>query len=652
MTTRRTRVSHLRTGDSQKLHILRHNEDVTKVRPKPAAPPSPPRPARRWWPDLWICLLLLAATLAVYSQVRHFDFVNYDDPDHASQNVHVRAGLTSEGLAWALTSGDYGNWFPVTRLSYLIDYQLFGLDAGMLHLTNLLFHALTTLLVFALFRRMTGARWRSAFVAFIFALHPLHVESVAWIAERKDVLSGFFWFAALLAYVHYVRRPSLGRYLLVVAPFCLGLMAKPVVVTLPFALLLLDVWPLGRIPLNAKPKAGVFWEKAPLLALSIGSSVVTYVVQSGAGVVGSLDAVPLARRFGNVVVSYIVYILKMLWPTRLAVFYPYAAELPAWQVGAAALALLTITFIALRWVRRRPWFAVGWFWYLGTLVPMIGLVQVGAASHADRYTYLPAVGLWIVLAWGAAELVERWPRAKPAVAGLAAAGCAACLCLTWIQVRYWENSITLFRHAIQVTSGSYLAHNNLGNALMGMGRLPDAIAEFEAALRIQPGYADTHFNLGIALENIAPAKSPGRLSDAIAEYQAALRAEPGYVKAHVNLGAALARIPERVPDAIAELQTAIRLQPDSAKAHECLGGVLSRLPGRLPDAIAEFQAALRIDPNSLELHYQLAYALAQTPGRLSEAIAECQETLRIAPNNEPGRELMASLLAYRNGRGR
>lgn len=625
---------------------------MTKVHPKPPSKPSPPVSARFGGGDFWICLLLLAATLAVYSQVRRFDFVDYDDPDHVSQNAHLRDGLTSRGLAWALTSGDYANWFPVTRLSYLIDYQLFGLDAGMLHLSNLLFHVLSALLVFALFRSLTGSRWRSAFVAGMFALHPLHVESVAWIAERKDVLSAFFWFLALLAYVHYARRPSVGRYLLVAAAFCLGLMAKPVVVTLPFAMLLLDLWPLGRIPLTAKPKASVFWEKAPLLALAIGASVVTYVVQSGAGAVVSLGSVPFAGRLGNAVVSYLAYILKMFWPTRLAVFYPYPAELSAWQVGTAALALLAITFVAIRSLRRRPWFAVGWFWYLGTLVPMIGLVQVGAASHADRYMYLPAVGLWIMLAWGAAELVERSPRVKPAVAGLAAACCAACLCLTWIQVRYWENSITLFRHATQATSGNYLAHNKLGNILMGMGRLPDAIAEFEAALSASPGYADAHLNLGIVLENIAPTKSPDRLSDAIAEYRAALRTEPGMVKAHVNLGVALARVPELIPEAIAELQVAIRLQPDSAKAHECLGIVLSRLPGRLPDAIAEFQAALRIDPRFLEAHYNLAYALAQIPGCLPDAIAECQEVLRLNPDDAPGRQLMASLLEFRDGSGR
>jgi tetratricopeptide (TPR) repeat protein len=417
-------------------------------------------------------------------------------------------------------------------------------------------------------------------------------------------------------------------------------------------LLLLDVWPLGRISLTARPKARVFWEKAPLLALAIGSSVVTYVAQSGAGAVVSMDSVPLARRLGNVVVSYLAYILEMFWPTRLAFFYPYPAELSAWQVGTAALALLAVTFVAICWLRRRPWFAVGWFWYVGTLVPMIGLVQVGAASHADRYMYLPAVGLWIMLAWGAAQLVERSPRAKPAVAALAAACCVTCSYLTWMQVQYWENSITLFRHAIQVTSGNYLAHNKVGNILMGMARLPDAIAEFKAALSDSPGYADAHLNLGIALENIAPPESPDRLSDAISEYRAALRTEPGMVKAHVNLGVALARTPELVPDAIAELQTAIRLQPDSAKAHECLGTVLSRLPGRLPDAIAEFQTAVRIDPGFLEAHYNLAYALAQIPGRLPEAIAECQEVLRINPGDAPGRQLMASLLAFRDSSGR
>jgi tetratricopeptide (TPR) repeat protein len=462
------------------------------------------------------------------------------------------------------------------------------------------------------------------------------VESVAWIAERKDVLSGFFWFLAMLGYVHYARRPSPGRYLLVVAPFCLGLMAKPVVVTLPFALLLLDVWPLGRIPLAAKPKAAVFWEKAPLLALSIGASVVTYLIQSGAGAVGSLDSVPLARRCGNALVSYLVYILKMFWPTGLAAFYPYARELPAWQVGAAAAALLAITLVALRWLRRRPWFAVGWFWYLGTLVPVIGLVQVGAASHADRYTYLPAVGLSVILAWGGAELAERWPRARPAVAALAAAGCAACLCVTWFQAQYWENSIALFRHAIQVTSGNYVAYNNLGSALRSQGQIDEAIADFQRAVEIRPRFADAWINLGDAYQ------VQGRFEEGARYSSAALAINPRSVEAHGNLGTALARL-GRAGEAEAQFRQALQLRPEDAKAHNDLGLILASQK-KVGEALDEFAAAVRLDPEYANAQFNLGAALANS-GRLREAVAHFSEALRIQPDNQRAREGLESVSA-------
>ena len=637
---------------------------MTKVRPKPAARKPAPTKAGSIWPGLGICLVLLLATLAVYGQVRHYDFVDYDDPDLVSQNAHIRAGVSPQGVEWALTSGDSANWFPVTRLSYLIDYQLFGLDAGMLHVTSVLFHVLTTLLVFALFRRTTGSLWPGAWVAALFALHPLHVEAVAWIAARKDVVSGFFWFLALAAYVHYARRPSLGRYLLVAAPFCLGLMAKPMVVTLPLAMLLLDVWPLGRIPLGGVPldhnapghipegrtppaaslKAappptrgpGILWEKAPLVAISIASSVVTYLVQSGAGAVGSLDSVPPARRLGNALVSYIVYIVKVLWPTRLAAFYPYPQELPAWQVGAAALALLAVTLVALRWLRRRPWFAVGWFWYLGTLVPVIGLVQVGAASHADRYTYLPAVGLWIMVAWGAAELAERWPRAKPAIAGLGAASCAACLCVTWFQVQYWENSIALFSHALQVTSGNYVAYNNLGSALKNEGQIDEAIADFERAVEIRGGFTDALINLGDAYQ------AQGRFEEGARYSSAALSINPASVEAHVNLGTALGAL-GRAAEAEAQFRQAVQLRPDDPKAHNDLGLALAS-QGKAGEALEEFTAAVRLDPEYANAQFNLGAALANS-GRLQEAVAHFSEALRIQPDFRRARESLESVTA-------
>jgi tetratricopeptide (TPR) repeat protein len=614
---------------------------VPKARPKPRQPP--PGPARAWWPDFWVCLLLLAATWAVYGNVRHFDFVNYDDPGQVNENDRARQGLSAESVKWALTSGEAGNWFPVTRLSYLIDVQLFGVDAGMLHLTNLALHACNTLLLFAFLRRATGARWRSALVAGLFALHPLNVQSVAWITERKGLLSACFGFAVLLAYVHYVRRPAVRRYLLVVTAFCLALMAKGVVVALPLALLLLDVWPLRRIPLDAKPKAAVLWEKAPLLVLSFASTLVGYLLQRRVGALASSDFLPLALRFGNAVVSYVVYILQIFRPTRLAVFYPYDMALPVWQVGAAAVVLLAVTFMALRWLRRRPWFAVGWFWYLGMLVPMIGLVQVGAPSHADRYTYLPAVGLWIMLAWSAAEVVERWPRARAAVAGLAVAGCAACLWLSWIQAQYWENSIALFRHALQVTSRNWLAYNNLGSALRSQGQTDEAIADFQRALALRSGYVGALTNLGEAYN------AQGRFDEAARYSAAAVSLDPASADAHVNLGGALGAL-GRPGEAEAQFRQALQLRAADPKAHNDLGIALAS-QGKVSEALAEFAAAVRLKPEYANAQFNLGAALANS-GRLQEALQHLSEALRLQPNDQAARrslELVSARLRESGG---
>ena len=569
--------------------------------------------------DFWICLALLLATFAVYAPVRYFDFVNFDDPEFVRDNPHVRGGLTFEGLTWAGTSGESANWFPVTRLSHLLDAQLFGMRAGPHHIANVLFHGLAALLLFAFLDRATGARWPSAFVAFLFAVHPLHVESVAWVAERKDLLCAVFWFLALLAYVRYTERPAAGRYLLVLLPFALGLMAKPMIVTLPFVMLLLDVWPLRRRP-------GVL-EKIPFFALSAAGAMIAYVAQRHSGAVGVLAAFPFGQRVENAVVSSVVYIVKMLWPTRLAVFYPYPSDIPLWQAGLAAVALTGISILVLRSFRACPYLAVGWLWYLVTLAPVIGLVQIGAQARADRYMYVPMVGLSIMLAWGVADLVRRAPRARPAAAVLAAAACLCCAVVAAAQVQHWRNSQSLFEHALAVTGGNYLAHNNLGSALEEIpGRLPEAIEHYQSALRINPDCAEAHNNLGNAW-----AQLPGQLPEAIAQYQAALRIRPAYVAAHLNLGTALMRTPGRAPEAIAEYHAAVRLDPHNAEAHNDLGRALAQSPGRLPEAIAEYRAALGADPDNAQAHYNLGNALAQFPGRLPEAIGEYQAALRAKP---------------------
>ncbi|MGD0870984.1 MAG: tetratricopeptide repeat protein [Bryobacteraceae bacterium] len=636
-------------------------------------------------------MFLFLATFAVYAQVRHFDFVNFDDPEYVTANPHVRTGITAANVAWAFASGEAANWFPLTRLSHMLDCQMFGLRSGWHHLTNVLLHALAVLLLFAFLNRSTGRRWPSAWVALLFALHPLHVESVAWVAERKDSLSAFFGLLALWSYVRYVERPATRRYLLVVLAFALGLMAKPMLVTLPVVMLLVDVWPLGRVtgmgPSPPGPgvgtsadaarmsacatRNGLLREKIPFFALAAAAAGATYLVQQAGGAVRSSDAFPLVLRLENALVSYIIYIAKMFWPARLAVFYPYPSEVPAWQAAAAALAIAVISILVARSVRKRPYLAVGWFWYLVTLAPVIGLVQVGAQARADRYTYIPMIGLTIMLAWGAADLLGRVRRAKPAIAALATATCACCAALTWVQAGYWRDSRTLFQHAVDVTDGNYLAHHNLGAALAETpGGLNEAIAHYQAALRIKPGYARAHTDLGSALARL-PGRLPdamaefraalaidpdlaiphnnlgnalaqaGRWNEAVSEYGAALRIDPDYAdarhnlaEAQYNLGFALAKTDGRAFEAIAHLEAALRLRPDYPEAHNNLGVVLSQAPGRLSEAIAHFQAALQLDPDYADAHINLGVALSQMPGRLPEAIAQLEAAERIQPDAE------------------
>src|SRR6202167_1037861 len=529
----------------------------------------------------WVCVALIAANLIVYASAWHHGFVNYDDDDYVTTNPVVLRGLTWHGVAWAFTTGYAVNWHPLTWLSHMLDVQLYGLDPGLHHLTNLLFHIVNTLLLFGLLHRMTRALGRSAFVAGLFAVHPLHVESVAWVAERKDVLSTLFWMLTLWAYQEYARRPGLRRYWAVLLFFALGLMAKPMLVTLPFVLLLLDFWPLGRVGIGPNSAGGwalsrdgwatmrrLVFEKLPLLALAVVSSIVTFAIHRRGGAVISFAAAPLHIRMANALVSYVAYIGKMLWPARLAVLYPYAQSLPLWWLAGAFLGLMGISFAVIRAGPRHPYLSVGWFWYLGTLVPVIGLIQVGDQAMADRYTYVPLIGLFIIVAWGVPELLVRWPFRRIALAAAAGLVILACAIAARGQLQYWENSSTLWTRALAVTTGNNIAHNNLGVSLADQGKLDEAIAHYSEALRIKPDYADAHNNLGAALAD------QGKVDEAIAHYSEALRIKPDYADAHDNLGVSLCD-QGKLDEGIAHFNEALRIKPDSAKAHNNLGVALA-----------------------------------------------------------------------------
>jgi tetratricopeptide (TPR) repeat protein len=613
---------------------------------------------------------LFLATFAVYSQVRHFDFVNFDDPEYVSGNNHVRAGLTAGGLVWAFTSFDAANWFPLTWLSHMAAYQLFGLSAGWHHLINVLIHALGSLLLFAALHRMTGALWRSALVAFLFALHPLHVESVAWIAERKDVLCAFFWFLTLWCYARYVQQPGVGRYLPVLLAFCGGLMSKSMIVTLPFVLLLLDVWPLRRAH-----RLAVLWEKAPLLACAAGVSLVTYISQQQGNAVRSLSSLPAGLRVANAAVTYVVYIARMCWPTRLAVYYPYNHDLPVWQAAAAAVALAGVTALVLRRLRRYPYLAVGWLWYLGTLVPVIGLIQVGGQSSADRYTYLPTVGLTIMLSWGGADLLQRHPRTKTAAAIAAGAACSACLVLTWLQIGYWADSGSLFQHAVDVTTGNYIAQNNLADYYLTHLRNEEARGHVLEALRLKPNYPEARVNLAtifrrtgqaadsereyrVALEiqpdNVeahsgygALLLGQGRANEALREFSTVIQLRPGYADGHYDMGRLLAAT-GRMDQAMGQFEETIRLQPDYADARHSLGVALIGM-GRMDEALAQFGAEARLSPADAGVHNTMGMLLASM-GRLDEAIAQYQEALRIKPGFAAARKGLEAAFARRGKR--
>ncbi|HEX5067206.1 MAG TPA: tetratricopeptide repeat protein [Myxococcota bacterium] len=498
---------------------------------------------------------LAALVLYAYWPVGGFSFLGYDDPIRVTENPWVRQGLGAASATWAFTTLTDGHWHPLTWLSHMLDVTLFGLDAGWHHRTNVLLHVASSLLLFAALTRMTRAPGRSLLVAALFALHPLHVESVAWVSERKDMLSGLFWMLGLYAYALYAERPSRMRFAAVALAFACGLASKAMVVTFPLVLLLLDVWPLARLRSESARRLAL--EKLPLLAGSALFALVTFLAQQRAGAVATTGVLPLDARVAQALISSVAYLGKSVWPRSLACFYPYPDAISLVKAAGAASLLLALTALALRYVRTRPYLAVGWFWYLVTLLPVVGLVQVGMQAMADRYTYLPLVGIFIAAVFGAYDLLAARTLGRRLLAPLAAAVVAACVLLTRIQVGYWQNDIVLNEHALAVTQGNFVAHNNLALAFVSQQRYAEAQAHLEEALRIRPGYPDARNNLaGVLIQQ-------GRLHEAADELRTAVVNSPTYAPAHRNLAALLQQM-GRPDEAAAHLREAERLEAGAA----------------------------------------------------------------------------------------
>jgi tetratricopeptide (TPR) repeat protein len=582
---------------------------------------------------IYTSLFLAVITFAVYWQTVNHQFVSYDDGVYITENPHVKAGLTMEGVNWAFTATQGSNWHPITWLSHMLDVSMFGLRPGPHHLMNAAYHAANTALLFLLLLRMTGARWPSVFAAALFALHPMHVESVAWASERKDVLSAFFWILTLLLYERYVKHPGRMRYFLTLCAFILGLMSKPMLVTLPLVMLLMDYWPLGRMTgLTDQRAPGIsvlkpcLWrlilEKAPFFAMSAIISIVTIYAQHKGGAIASVSGLPFSFRAINALWSCVLYMGKMIWPLHLAVIYPIPSTLTILQGLFSGLLLAGISAIAVRSAKQHPYFLTGWLWYLITLVPVIGLVQVGRQSMADRYTYIPFIGLFIVIAWGLQTSAgdNRFRRAAvSAVAVIMTVALSAC---AWLQIGYWKDSITLFSHAIKTVPDNYIAHENLGYALAQDGSLDEAIYHYTESLRISPDYERALTGMGNVLVK------QGKIAEAIHYTNKALVLNPDSAEAHFNMGFALMS-QGRDEEAARHYSEGLRSEPDNAEIHFILGVTLAS-KGRLNEGIRHFSEALRITPGFAEAHYSMGVALLRQ-GKFDDSIRHFSEALRIKP---------------------
>ena len=612
-------------------------------------------------PTAWICALLFAAAVLPYLQTFGHDFTRLDDVVYVSENPIIQQGLTWSNLAWAFTTTSTGNWHPLTYLSHMLDCELFGVRPGWHHLVNALFHGLNTVLVFSVLRSMTGAIWRSALVAALFAIHPIHVESVAWIAERKDVLSTFFGLLAIRAYAIYTQEPLAKKYAPVICFFGLSLLSKPMLVTLPFVLLLLDFWPLKRLDLSRKERSKLYSlirEKLPLLVMSVGSSVIAWKAQQTAGAMAPTDIWPLWHRLANAIVSYIRYLGKAIWPVDLAVLYPFPDQIPAVLTLLAISLIAGISIAVILSIRTRPWLTVGWFWYLGTLIPVIGLVQVGAQSMADRYTYLPLIGIFIMIAWSLPPTQTATRTRMVATATTAGAVLVILFALTFAQVRLWRSSTILFEHAVDVTERNYMAHKLLAGALMPEGKLTEARQHLEKSLQLRPGYADAHHNLGTILVRqrdfqnakkeflLALQTKPndpiiwnalglaqahmGEMDEAIADYRRALTLNPNYAYAFANLGATLL-VQGQNDEATEMCERALQLQPNNAETHATLGAALWNR-GKIEESIRHNQKAIELNPNLRDARFNLALALSKE-GKYDQTVEHLEYLVRLNPED-------------------
>jgi Tfp pilus assembly protein PilF len=588
--------------------------------------------------------LLAISTLAVFWQLHNHEFVNLDDNVYVTENSYIQSGITLDGFRWAFGTTYAGFWHPLTWLSLMVDHQLYGLNAGGYHMTSLILHILSTLLLFWLFNRMTKSIWRSAFVAALFALHPLHVESVAWIAERKDVLSAFFWMLTLSLYVYYTEKPVLNRYLPVLFCFTLGLMSKSMLVTLPIIMILLDYWPLGRLrqqnievvstennQVNVEQRRGKrkkakkaaqqkfftpniqkisearfagiipLWqlrEKIPFFILSIVFGIITLYAQKKI----SAESLPSGSRLANALVSYTTYLEKIFWPSELAVFYPFVEQLPVWKVLIAFVIIVLISSAVIMTIKRFPYLFVGWFWYLIILLPVIGIIQVGNHAIADRYAYLSSIGISIMLAWGIPQLFNSDGLRKKILLPVALAVIAILALLTWKQSSYWKNSITLYEHALQITENNDLVHYNLGLALDTEGKRQEAIYHYQTAIRINPQYWNAFYNLANVF------KEQGNIEEAINNFREVLRINPDHVDAHNNLGIILEKQFGRYDEAISHYQSCLKIEPDNYGIHFNLGIALAK-KGDIKEAITHFRQAIDLKPDFEDARRALRMAL-------------------------------------------